>query len=93
MATTEILRIREKHQIVIPLTVRKKMHCEVGDLLEATVKNNAIVLKPVKTIPKDQAWFWSKSWQEKERESQADYDAGRIKKFNSMKELIKDLHK
>jgi len=93
MAATAILKIREKHQIVIPITVREKVHCEVGDLLEATVRNNSIILKPVKTIPKDQSWFWSKSWQENEKESQADYDAGKIKKFNNMKELIKDLHK
>lgn len=93
METAEIVKVKQKYQIVLPVGLRKRISCKIGDLLEARIKGDHILLTPVKTIPKDQAWFWTKEWQEKERESQADYDAGRIKKFNSMKKLIKDLHK
>lgn len=33
-------------------------------------------------IPKDQAWFWTKEWQEGEKEAEEDIKAGRVKKFN-----------
>jgi len=93
MAMTEIVKIREKNQIVIPATLRKVLHCGIGDLLEGRVAHGVIILRPVKTHPKDQEWFWSKSWQEKEKEAQADIDTGRMKKFKNAKELIQDLHK
>ena len=44
-----------------------------------------------KGVPKDQEWYWSKQWQQWEREADADIAAGRTKKFDSMEELIADL--
>ncbi len=48
-------------------------------------------LKRPKTVPKDQAWFWSKKWQRGEREANADLRAGRYKAFERMDDLIVDL--
>ncbi|ARU61294.1 hypothetical protein CBW65_10025 [Tumebacillus avium] len=44
------------------------------------------------TIPKaivmDQAWFWSKEWQSKEREAEEDLQAGRVSgPFTSMDDI------
>jgi hypothetical protein len=44
-----------------------------------------------KLIDKSQAYFWTKKWQEGEREADADIKAGRAKTFDSVEELIKDL--
>jgi hypothetical protein len=40
---------------------------------------------------KAQAYFWSAEWQQAEREAQADLDAGRSQRFDSVEDLIADL--
>lgn len=48
---------------------------------------------PKKLVDKSQAYFWTKQWQEAEKEADADIKAGRVKTFDSVEELIKDLDK
>ena len=63
------IKIGPKHQITIPKEVFDSLHLEVGDFLDTHVKDNVIVLVPKKLIPKDQEWFWTKEWQEMEKEA------------------------
>ncbi len=42
-------------------------------------------------ILKSQAYFWTKEWQEAEREASEDIKAGRGKTFDTVEELVKDL--
>jgi len=49
------------------------------------------VLVPKKLVDKSQAYFWTKSWQEGEKEAEEDIKSGRVKVFDSVKELIKEL--
>ena len=44
-----------------------------------------------KKIPKSQAYFWTKEWQEGERRADEDIKAGRVKKFKSGAEAAKYL--
>ena len=46
---------------------------------------------PKKLVDKSQAYFWTRWWQEGEREADEDIKAGRVKTFDSIDELIKDL--
>jgi len=46
---------------------------------------------PKKLVDKSQAYFWTRRWQEGEREADEDIKAGRVKTFDSVDELIKDL--
>ena len=46
---------------------------------------------PKKIVDKSQAYFWTKQWQEGEKEADKDIRAGRVKTFDSVEELIKDL--
>lgn len=63
------VKIGPKHQITIPKEVFSSLSLETGDFLDACVRDNAIVLIPKKLVAKDQEWFWTKEWQEKEREA------------------------
>lgn len=45
-----LTKVKEKFQVTIPTKVRKTLRLEVGDLLEATAKNNTIVLRPKAVI-------------------------------------------
>ena len=51
------------------------------------------VLVPKKLVDKSQAYFWTKRWQEAEREADEDIKAGKSKTFDSVEALIKDLDK
>jgi hypothetical protein len=46
---------------------------------------------PKKLVDKSQAYFWTKRWQKGEKEAAEDIEAGRVKTFASVDELIKDL--
>ena len=48
-------------------------------------------VKP-KHTPKDQAWFWTKEWQKGEREVDEALARGEYKSFDSIDELLADLH-
>ena len=88
-----LLTIRKNAQITLPASIRKKAHVDVGDLLEAEVRGDEIVLKPKKLIDKSQAWFWTEEWQKGEREADEDIAAGRVKEFDNVEDLIKDLNR
>ena len=46
---------------------------------------------PKKLVDKSQAYFWTRKWQEGEREADEDIKAGRVKTFDSAEELTSDL--
>jgi bifunctional DNA-binding transcriptional regulator/antitoxin component of YhaV-PrlF toxin-antitoxin module len=66
---------------------------EEGDLVEIEVVDDRAVLVPKKLVDKSQAYFWTRKWQEGEREADEDIKAGRVKTFDSVEELISDLEK
>jgi hypothetical protein len=49
-------------------------------------------LKRPAHVPKDQEWFWTEEWQRGEREANDDLRQGRYKTFDSVEELLADLH-
>ena len=63
------VKIGPKHQITIPKEVFSSLNLEVGDFLDTRVQDNTIVLIPKKLVAKDQEWFWTKEWQEREKEA------------------------
>jgi len=88
MPTTKVTR---HGQITLPASVRERLGIEEGDLIEIDVEDERAVLIPKKLIDKSQAYFWTRKWQEAEREADEDIKAGRVKTFDSVDELIKDL--
>ena len=88
MPTTKVTR---HGQITLPASVRERLGIEEGDLIEIDVEDERAVLIPKKLVDKSQAYFWTRKWQEAEREADEDIKAGRVKAFDSVDELIKDL--
>ncbi len=83
--------VRARGQITLPDDVRRAAHLEEGDLLEAEITAEGILLRPQKLIDATQAWFWSQNWQAGEHEADADRAAGRVSTFTSGAELIGSL--
>ena len=88
-----LIKVREKGQITLPLYMRNKLHLEQGDLVLAKIVDNTVVLIPQETIDKDQAWFWTERWQKLEAEAESDIQKGRVKGFDSIEELFDEMEK
>jgi len=86
-------KVTRHGQVTLPASVRKQLGIEEGDLVEIEVEDERAVLMPKKLVDKSQAYFWTKRWQDAEREADEDIKAGRVKTFDSVDELIKDLDK
>ncbi len=89
----EMLQIRKKFQITLPLSIREQLGLEEGDYIAVEARDDEIVLRPKKLIDKSQAWFWSEAWQAAEREAEADIQAGRVHEFPNAEEAIAFLHR
>lgn len=51
--------VRAKGQVTIPEEIRRAARLEEGDLLEAELTADGILLRPQKVIDATQAWFWT----------------------------------
>ena len=70
--------IRAKGQMTIPQDVRDAAHLEEGDPIAFELVADGILLRPMKLIDASQAWFWSREWQDGEREASADIQESRV---------------
>ena len=48
-----LLKVREKFQVTLPAEVREKLDLEVGDLLEAEVKDGKLILSPKAVVDRE----------------------------------------
>ena len=83
------IRVREKRQITLPPEAGLKM----GDELEARIYKDRIELIPMVPVPRDQAWFWTREWQAKEREADDARSAGEFSEYSDVDDLIAGLKK
>ncbi|MCP5008254.1 MAG: AbrB/MazE/SpoVT family DNA-binding domain-containing protein [Planctomycetes bacterium] len=84
-----LVKVKNKFQITIPTKVRNEMHIKEGDFLEIKAKGETIVIKPKALV--DRGSTLSPKGEKKVREALEDVKKGRVKKFDNIKDLIKDL--
>ncbi|MHB1511415.1 MAG: AbrB/MazE/SpoVT family DNA-binding domain-containing protein [Acidimicrobiales bacterium] len=75
--------LRAKGQLTLPDEIRRAARLEEGDLLEAELTSDGILLRRQQVIDADQAWFWSPEWQAGERGADEDLAAGRVETFDT----------
>ena len=91
-ATEYRSRLRAKGQITVPKELRAALDLHEGDdIIFRIDEYGKLVIEKQITIPADQAWFWTKRWQEMERDAQADIKAGRVTHYSDVDEAIADL--
>ena len=94
MAVSEALtKVTRNGQITIPATMRRAVDIKEGDYIAVQVVGDSLVLTPKKLIDKSQAYFWTEEWQKGERQADEDIKARRFVTFDSVEDLVADLHK
>jgi AbrB family looped-hinge helix DNA binding protein len=83
--------ISAKGQVALPKDVRNKLGIKAGDQFRVEVSGAKIVLTPVVTVPKEQAWFWTDEVQAKVRASEEDHEKGNFKTYKEVNKLLGDL--
>ena len=88
---TERSTLRAKGQITLPAHVREVLHVEAGDDVEFEIANDVVIMRGLKLIPADQAWFWTESWQAGEEQATRDIEAGRTELFKDDESFLRSL--
>ncbi len=88
---TETVKVTRRGQVTLPASLRNAAHIEEGDYIQFFIEGETINLIVKKLVDKSQTYFWTREWQEGEREADEDIRAGRIKTFDSVDELIAEL--
>jgi AbrB family looped-hinge helix DNA binding protein len=83
--------LRKKHILTIPRDLVDRLHLEEGDEFIVTEENGRIVLTPALSIPADQAWFWTPTWQARIAEAEADLGQGNSTVYRSDEEFVASL--
>jgi len=61
--------VRKRGQVTLPREIRDALHVEEGDDVAFLVDGDTVIVRGLKSIRADQAWFWTNEWQEGEREA------------------------
>ncbi|OGX39614.1 MAG: hypothetical protein A3C53_06060 [Omnitrophica WOR_2 bacterium RIFCSPHIGHO2_02_FULL_68_15] len=86
-----IVKLQKNKNITLPMWLIRRFRIAAGDFVRLQETREGILLKPGKLIDPSQAYFWTKEWQQGEREVEEERRQGKVKRFRSMKELVKDL--
>lgn len=86
-------KVSDKYRVTLPSMVRRKLHISIGDQVEVLVRHDGILLKPKKMVDSSQAYFWTKGWQGKERQVDADFAKGRFQTAEGVEEFFRKLHR
>ncbi|ANU09508.1 AbrB family transcriptional regulator [Planococcus antarcticus DSM 14505] len=70
------VRLRSKGQVTIPNEILEQLDLTSNTNLKVTVVDGRIVLIPMIEIAKDQAWYWTETWQQDEKEAQQEIGRG-----------------
>ena len=88
----ELIRIKNRGQVTIPSKILKMFRLKPDDYLLLKVHEDRIELTPQAVIPKSQEYFWTKRWQEGEKQAQEDIDKGMVSEvFEQPDDFLKAL--
>ncbi len=88
---SETVKVARRGQITLPSSLRKAAQIREGDYLRFMVEDGTISVVVQKLVDRDQAYFWTREWQEGEREADEDIRMGRLKTFDSVDDIIAEL--
>ncbi len=92
MAT--VMKISPQGQIRIPIKFMKILGLKAGDYIEAQLEEDHIALTPRPWSDPSQGWYWTKEWQDAEKEVDGEVAKGEVSPtFQTAEEGIEWLKK
>jgi len=86
------ITVRTRNQITIPREYTEYVNVGEGEELRYEITDDgALILRPVITVPKDQAWFWTDKWQAEESEVDEEIKTGLTSSPRTAEDFINDL--
>jgi len=85
--------VRGRGEIVLPADLRRRLHLDrPGAQVEVVERDDGVIeLHPQVPVPADQAWFWTREWQQGEHRVDAHIEAGEVAISADVDEFVKDL--
>lgn len=82
--------VQSRGTIALPADIRRRLHLDdPGAQVEIVEREDGILeLRPALPVPADQRWFWSKGWQEREREVEAHLAAGTVTVHGDVEDFL-----
>jgi bifunctional DNA-binding transcriptional regulator/antitoxin component of YhaV-PrlF toxin-antitoxin module len=84
-----IITVQTRSTLTIPLELRRALHLEPGDPLEARIEGGSLILTPVAVVPR--LWTLSAAGEAKEAEADQEVRAGRVRTFEDAADLLAHL--
>lgn len=83
------LTLQGRGLLSLPSALRKRHNLDrPGAQVEVVERDDGVIeLIPQISVPADQAWFWTKRWQEMEREADKEFERGEVVTHNSAEEF------
>jgi AbrB family looped-hinge helix DNA binding protein len=76
--------LRAKGQLTLPDDIRRAAKLQAGDLIEVEVtETGEVILRPLATVDRSQAWFWTPEWQAGEHEATEQARRGEGERFKT----------
>lgn len=88
-----VSKVTRNFQITIPAPVRQTLHIGVGSWVDFVVEKDRVILKPKTLIDEEQAWFWTKEWQEGEKGIEEAKKKGKSIAFKNVEEMRRHFEK
>ncbi|MEO7126088.1 MAG: AbrB/MazE/SpoVT family DNA-binding domain-containing protein [Nakamurella sp.] len=68
--------VRSKGQITLPKEVRDTLHLREGDDVAFVLEAGQVTMRGMRSVPTEQAWFWTQPWQDGEKQASLQLEAG-----------------
>ena len=85
------VKLTTNQTVRIPTKIVKQMGLKKDNSFEVVLTTDGILLVPLVQIPKSQEYYWTKEWQEGERDADKDIEKGRLESFDNADDLFDSL--
>ena len=87
---TPPVRMTNRGSVTLPPAIRERLPEDI--MFDVDMRKDGVIeLHPKITVNPSQAWFYSKQWQQMEREADEDIAAGRVERFESGEDFLATL--
>ncbi len=89
----DFLTLQSRGVLALPPVLRERYQLDrPGAQVEITEREDGVLeIRPQVAVPASQAWFWTESWQQREREADEDIAAGRVTTYDDAESFLTDL--